>query len=100
MILLPLLLVFIAFAVANRHSALVSFDPLPFEAEPSVYTLVLVGVFIGLLVGGTGAWVRGSRWRSRARQAERRAARAEADLAQAKQQQAAAVERPALPSAA
>lgn len=103
LILLPLLLVFIAFAVANRHTALVSFDPLPYQAEPSVYALVLCGIFIGLLVGGTGAWIRGSRWRKRARLAERRAVRAEADLEQAREQAkqaSAASDRPALPTAA
>lgn len=107
LILLPLLLVFIAFAIANRHTAVVSFDPLPYQAEPSVYALVLCGVFIGLLVGGAGAWLRGSRWRRRARQAERRALRAEADLEHARAQAQRAAEspaerdgRPALPSAA
>lgn len=100
LILLPLVLVFVAFAVANRHSAVVSFDPLPYQAEPSVYALVLSGIFIGLLVGGIGAWVRGSRWRRRARAAERRAARAEDELAQARRTPAKAADRPALPTAA
>lgn len=101
LILLPLVLVFVAFAVANRHSALVSFDPLPYQAEPSVYALVLCGIFVGLLVGGTGAWVRGSRWRTRARLAERRAARAEDELAQARRiPSKPGDDRPALPSAA
>ncbi|MEQ9639937.1 MAG: DUF1049 domain-containing protein [Alphaproteobacteria bacterium] len=103
LILLPLVLVFIAFAVANRHTTLVSFDPLPYQAEPSVYALALCGILIGLLVGGTGAWIRGSRWRRRARQAERRAARAVADLEQAQaqaKQASEASDRPALPTAA
>ena len=101
LILLPLILVFVAFAVANRHSALVSFDPLPYQAEPSVYALVLSGVFVGLLVGGIGAWVRGSRWRKRARIAERRAARAEDELAQVRRiPEKPAADRPALSSAA
>lgn len=101
LILLPLVLVFVAFAVANRHSATVSFDPLPYEAEPSVYALVLCGILVGLLVGGIGAWIRGSRWRKRARIAERRAARAEDELAQLRRVPAKdAGDRPALPTAA
>ena len=67
---LLLLVLFVGFAVANRHAVTVSFDPLPLAWPVPLFLVVFAAMFIGFLAGGGVAWLRGSRWRQRARQAE------------------------------
>jgi uncharacterized integral membrane protein len=86
LILVPLAIVFAAFAVANRQSVVVSFDPFD-QAHPAfarpvpLYALVLVLVIGGVVIGGVAAWLRQGKWRRAARlaQGEARALRAELD---------------------
>jgi uncharacterized integral membrane protein len=100
-VLLPLALLFIAFAVGNRHAVRVSFDPLPFQAEMSLFFVVLVSIFLGLLAGGIAAWWRAGRWRRRARADERELARLRVEVDRLQRERAApAGDRPALPDAA
>ena len=69
-------LVLIAFAVANRQTVTVSFDPFN-QADPAgalalpLYQLIFVVLICGVAVGGCAAWLRQSKWRSRARRAEK-----------------------------
>ncbi len=87
LVLIPLAIVFIAFAVANRQTVLVSFDPFD-RTDPAVsialplYVLILLLIIAGVIVGGVAAWLRQGRWRGRARTAESQARelRAENDL--------------------
>ena len=60
-ILVPLLVILVAFAVANRQTVTVSFDP--FSSSAPAYTVTLplfVIVFVlliaGVIVGGTAVW--------------------------------------------
>ena len=75
LILIPLALILISFAVANRQVVTVSFDPFD-RADPAfslalpLYVLILVLVIAGVIVGGTAAWMRQGKWRGRARLAE------------------------------
>jgi len=87
-VLIPLGLIFVVFAVANRHPVTVSFDPFN-ASEPTVgFTLPLFVVIIavaiaGVLAGGSATWLRQRRWRRAARrhEADARAVRAQlADL--------------------
>jgi uncharacterized integral membrane protein len=86
LILVPLAIVVIAFAVANRQTVLVSFDPFD-QANPAfarslpLYALVLALVIGGVVLGGVAAWLRQGKWRRAARlaQGEARALRAELD---------------------
>jgi Mn2+/Fe2+ NRAMP family transporter len=86
LILVPLAIVVVAFAVANRQNVVVSFDPFD-QANPAfarpvpLYALVLVLVIIGVVVGGIAAWLRQGKWRRAARLAhgEARELRAELD---------------------
>ena len=60
-ILVPLLVILVAFAVANRHSVTVSFDPFSSTAPAytvTVYLFVIVFVLLiaGVIVGGTAVW--------------------------------------------
>jgi uncharacterized integral membrane protein len=85
-VLVPLAVVIIAFAVANRHSVMVSFDP--FDAsEPAgavtlpLFALIIVVLIIGVVIGGAASWLRQGKWRGSARRFERELARLRAKLA-------------------
>lgn len=75
LVLIPLALILIAFAVANRQTVTVSFDPFD-KADPAfslampLYVLILALVIAGVIIGGTAAWMRQGKWRGRARLAE------------------------------
>jgi hypothetical protein len=74
-ILVPLAVIIVMFAVANREIVAVSFDP--FDArQPALalkmplFMLVFLLVGLGVVVGGIAAWLRQHKWRARARRAE------------------------------
>jgi uncharacterized integral membrane protein len=76
LILVPLAIVLIAFAVANRQFVTVSLDPFSAEHPAATVTRPLFEVIIGLLIvgviaGGVAAWLRQSKWRRQARRLER-----------------------------
>lgn len=68
---LVLLILFVVFAVANRHAVTVSFDPLPLSYPVPLFLVVFAAIFVGFLAGGGLAWMRGGSWRRRAREAEK-----------------------------
>ncbi len=76
LVLVPLAVILIAFAVANRQIVTVSFDPFSANAPAAAVTLPLFALFIllligGVLIGGASAWLRQSKWRRSARQLQR-----------------------------
>ena len=87
LVLIPLGLIFVVFAVANRHAVTVSFDPFN-SNDPSVgFTLPLFVVIIavaiaGVMAGGSATWFRQRHWRRAARQHEADARQARAQLAE------------------
>ena len=87
LVLIPLGLIFVVFAVANRHLVTVSFDPFN-SSDPSVgFTLPLFVVIIaaasaGVVAGGSATWFRQRRWRRAARQHEADARQMRARLAE------------------
>jgi uncharacterized integral membrane protein len=85
-VLIPLGLIFVVFAVANRHPVTVSFDPFNSSAPAVGVTLPLFVVIIavaitGVVAGGSATWFRQRRWRRAARQHEADARHARAQLA-------------------
>jgi uncharacterized integral membrane protein len=85
-ILAPLAILIVLFAVANREPITISFDPFnpvapAFTMQVPLFIVVLVLLLIGVVVGGVAAWLRQSRARRIARrlEAEVRALRAELD---------------------
>jgi uncharacterized integral membrane protein len=85
-VLIPLAILIVALAVANREIVTVSFDPFSASApafilRPPLFVLVFVLVIAGVIIGGIAAWLRQSKWRraARAREAELRSARGEID---------------------
>jgi lipopolysaccharide assembly LapA-like protein len=69
---LPTAILLVGFAVANRTWVDVSLDPFD-RSNPSVYlhmplwSVLVLGIFLGLVAGWIGAWVNQGRWRRHAR---------------------------------
>jgi uncharacterized integral membrane protein len=75
-ILIPLAIVIVAFAVANRQIVTVSLDPFSAEHPASsltlpLFVLILVLLIAGVVIGGVAAWLRQAKWRRVARRLER-----------------------------
>ena len=86
-ILIPLAVIILMFAIANREIVTVSFDPFSsthpaFSLTLPLFGLVFVLVGVGVVVGGVAAWLKQHKWRLRARhaEAEARDLRARLDL--------------------
>jgi uncharacterized membrane protein (DUF106 family) len=75
LVLVPLAIVLIAFAVANRQNVVVSLDPFD-QANPALsvslplFGLVLIVIIAAVIVGGIAAWLRQAKWRRAARVAQ------------------------------
>jgi uncharacterized integral membrane protein len=86
LVLIPLGLIFVVFAVANRHWVTVSFDPFN-STNPSVavtlplFVVIIAVAILGVVAGGTASWFRQRHWRRAARQFEADARQARAELA-------------------
>jgi uncharacterized integral membrane protein len=85
-VLIPLAVIFVVFAVANRHFVTVSFDPfnsrdpaLSFDA-PLFAVIILVAV-LGVVAGGCATWFGQRRWRRAARLHEAEARQMRTQLA-------------------
>jgi uncharacterized integral membrane protein len=86
LVVIPLSLIFVVFAVANHHLVTVSFDPFN-STDPSVaiklplFVIIIAVAILGVLAGGTASWLRQRHWRRTARQHEAEAAAVRAELA-------------------
>jgi uncharacterized integral membrane protein len=71
-VVIPLLIVVVGFAVANRQAVTVSFDPFS-SADPAyavtlpLFVIIFVLLIVGVIIGGAAAWMRQSSWRRSAR---------------------------------
>ena len=67
-ILIPLVVLLVAFAVVNRHAVTISFDPFS-SANPAyavtlpLFVAIFSALILGVLVGGFAAWLRQGKWR-------------------------------------
>jgi uncharacterized integral membrane protein len=71
-IVVPIAAIIVAFAVANRQTVTVSFDPFSsvspaYAATLPLFVLLFVVLILGVLVGGCAAWLRQGKWRRAAR---------------------------------
>ncbi len=86
LVVIPLGILFVVFAVANRHWVTVSFDPFN-SADPSVavkmplFVVIILVAILGVAAGGMATWFRQRHWRRAARQHEADARRARAEAA-------------------
>jgi uncharacterized integral membrane protein len=93
LIITPLALISLAFAIANRHETTVSFDPFNGNdvSSPQItvplFLLLFIAVLVGVLLGGFATWVAQGKNRKAARLAKSEAEKwhSEADLLRAQQ---------------
>jgi uncharacterized integral membrane protein len=88
-ILIPLAIVIVAFAVANRQIVTVSLDPFSSEHPASLLTLplfalIIVLLIVGVVIGGVAAWLRQAKWRRVARRLEREVGELRSEVASLK----------------
>ena len=86
LVLIPLGVIFVVFAVANRHGVTVSFDPFN-STDPSLgvtlplFVVIIAVAILGVAAGGSATWFRQRHWRRAARRHEADARQARAQLA-------------------
>jgi uncharacterized integral membrane protein len=79
-LLIPVAVLVIMLAVANRSPVTLVFDPFPPTSEgltlsAPLFLVVLASVIVGVMIGGAGAWLRQGRYRRAARLAQAEADR-------------------------
>jgi uncharacterized integral membrane protein len=102
-ILIPLAILMVMFAVANRGSIPISLDPFSSSAPAltvhlPLFLLLLIVLIIGVLAGGIAAWLRQSKWRRAARRLDRELRTARAEAEDARRRLAAAQTPPPMPA--
>lgn len=85
---LPVAILVIAFAIANRQWTRLSLDPFSSESpilsiNMPLWALFIFGVFIGLVVGWTGSWFAQGKHRKLARDRAREIARLQSEIEKA-----------------
>jgi uncharacterized integral membrane protein len=75
LILVPLVIIFVMFAVANREIITLTFDPFDsvqpaFAFKLPLFLLIFALLGIGVVIGGCATWFKQRKWRARARRAE------------------------------
>jgi uncharacterized integral membrane protein len=103
-VVLPIAIVLLAFAVANRHWVTVSFDPFPGNdiagpqiSLPLFLVMVIAGV-LGVFAGGTLVWWRQGRYRRQLRDAKAESSEARGQANDLRDRLAALDTRAALPA--
>ncbi|MCB9998247.1 MAG: hypothetical protein M9883_14735 [Methylobacteriaceae bacterium] len=82
LVVLPVAILIVLFAVANRHLVMVSFDPFPGndiqgpQLTAPLFLLLFLAGALGVLAGGMTVWFRQGRFRKQAREAKAEAAEA------------------------
>jgi uncharacterized integral membrane protein len=102
-VLIPLAILIVLLALANRQRVTISFDPFLWEKPALAVTLplfviILLALLAGVVIGGVAAWLRQRKWRRTARHAQAEAAHLRAE-AEALKERLEAAERAARPSA-
>lgn len=86
LVILPLAILFVVFAVANRHIVTLSFDPFN-SSDPALgvslplFVVIIAVAIFGVIAGGIATWFGQRRWRRAARQHEAEARHARTELA-------------------
>jgi uncharacterized integral membrane protein len=102
-VLIPLAVIFVVFAVANRHDVTVSFDP--FNSQDSalsltlpLFVVIIAVAILGVAAGGCATWLSQRRWRRVARRHEADAREMRSQLADVRASLAASQREQALPA--
>jgi len=96
LILVPLAIMIVAFAVANRQIVTVSLDPFSTDQPAAavtlpLFSLIIVLLILGVVIGGVAAWLRQSKWRRYARRLERELGDLRGEVSSLKQKGAPAI---------
>lgn len=88
---IPVVVIVVAFAVANRRWETLSFDPFstdaPFAAiDLPLWLLFFVGIFVGILVGWISSWLAQGKWRKAARESRSEVSRLNRELSELQRQ--------------
>jgi uncharacterized integral membrane protein len=89
----PIALVVISFAVANRRWVTLSLDPFSQEApsfalDMPLWLLLFIGIFIGMLVGWAASWLAQGKWRKAARDSKTEVAVLQQELSELRKTEA------------
>ena len=76
----PLTVVVIVFAVANREFVPLDLWPFEFAVQVPIFALVLCSMFVGFLIGALAMWLSSGKQRRRARAARGRLAKLEREV--------------------
>lgn len=87
----PLALLFVLFAVANRQDVTLGFDPFARETpalsiDLPLFAVVMGALMIGVVVGGVASWSRQGKWRKEARRRREEVSRLEAETEAARRE--------------
>jgi uncharacterized integral membrane protein len=101
-ILVPIVILFLGFAIANRQTVRLSFDPFDaaspdYSTSLPLFVLVIVLLIAGVLVGGAAAWIGQGKWRRAARSLDAENRELHAELLETRRQMDARA-RAAIPS--
>ncbi|MFQ6017231.1 MAG: LapA family protein [Kiloniellaceae bacterium] len=81
MLTLPVTVVVVVFAAANRDRVEIDLWPLENSVNPPLFVVILGSLLVGLLAGGMIVWLSANKARRDGRKAQRRAAELERDVA-------------------
>ena len=94
-VLIPLAILLVLLALANRQAVTISLDPFVWEkptlaVTQPLFLVIFFAVTAGVVIGGVAAWLRQAGWRRAARtaQAQTRALKAEAETLRERLEQA------------
>ena len=84
-ILVPLTLLIVGFAVANHQDVTISFDPFGPNTPAAwqtqrLFVVIFVFLILGVIIGGVAVWLGQTKWRRTARRLEREAANLRAEV--------------------
>ncbi len=82
LIAIPLAVVVVVFAIANRGTVDLSFDPLPYALSIPIWALAAGALVVGFLLGALIRWLLDHKTRAGARQSRRRARALEREIAE------------------
>jgi uncharacterized integral membrane protein len=93
----PIAIIVVAFAIANRHLIEVSLDPLPYTVSLPLYLVVIGTLALGFAAGAGAAWLSGYGARRQARGTKARIVALEAEVARLREVRAEAGDQERLP---
>jgi uncharacterized integral membrane protein len=98
-VLVPIAVLALIFAVANRQLVTISVDPFSVEnpayaVQVPAFLVIFISLIVGVILGGTAVWFGKLRWQMAAHRAEKELARLRTERAEAEERMRAAAYSP------